>query len=96
VPINTRVMNTGELFEATNEKGSSRDAHALETGKSYCGFLYHGSFRSARFATGEIVFDCIPDRVHAEFAAKDLEEIARPITIKHVSQARGRNEELET
>ncbi len=83
MPINAKVKETGELFEAINEENLTSGVNTLEGGKAYSGFLYTGQFDSAKAIDGYTVFRRTEeDRTPASFAAEKLEQISGPVKIK--------------
>ena len=81
MPISARVKETGELFEAINEKRMKSSVNALEPRKVYEGFLYAGQFDSAKTKDGYTMFR-FTDRAAASFSADKLEPISLPLRIK--------------
>jgi hypothetical protein len=95
MPINTKVNETGEYFEATSEEGLNRDVHELEEGKSYSGFRYPGTFKG-RNSARELEFECTGERTQATFSAEALDEISLPIRVHLAYKKRKQNTVMVT
>ena len=76
-----RVKKTGQIFDAVDELDDNGnrvfDAHRLESGRKYGGYLYE-----VQATNDPSVFAYTRDRTKAAFDAEEIEQLRPPVKLK--------------